>query len=93
MRKILVILAMQLANPMWTSTRHTINELHQPTTVNQTSFVLNWVPVSGSVSIYQNGIRLVPGLDFTVNGGNLTLLVPHLGQPGDYFLVDYDHQQ
>ena len=52
------------------------------------AFTLNYLPYSDTVKLYQNGIRLTAGMDFTLSGQSLTLLTAPTA--GDSLLADYD---
>lgn len=56
-------------------------------TVPGTSFTLAHSPVSGSVSLYRNGIRLSVTTDYTISVGSITTV--QTIQSSDQFLADY----
>ena len=55
---------------------------------NQT-FVLAYMPVSGSVHLYRNGLRMKLAVDYTIAGATITFISSSTPQTGDVVLVDY----
>ena len=48
--------------------------------------------VAGTQAVYRNGLRLTPGLDYTVAGNVITFAVAAVPQAGDNLLADYRSQ-
>ena len=63
------------------------NELLVGVNGSSSSFSLAYTPMSGTVRLYHNGMRLTPGVDFSVIGSSIsTTFVP---DAGDNLLADY----
>lgn len=53
------------------------------------AFVLAYGPVSGSVHVFRNGVRMKASTDYTIAGATITFLSGSIPQAGDVLLVDY----
>ncbi len=53
------------------------------------SFTLAVVPLAGSLAFYQNGTRLLSGVDYNLSASTVTLITAP--KPGDTLLADYRH--
>jgi len=56
---------------------------------SNTSFTLANTPVSGSVSLYLNGVQQVPTTDYTISGSTITFVTAPF--TGDYLKAIYEH--
>jgi hypothetical protein len=52
-------------------------------------FALHGTPVSGSLSVHRNGLRLQTGADYTLSGSQITFDPTQIPALGDILLVDY----
>lgn len=58
----------------------------------QTSRLILPVTPRGDVHVYRNGLRLTPGIDYSISGAVVTFLavdVTRLPQLGDLIVIDY----
>jgi hypothetical protein len=60
-------------------------------TVNSSNntFVLAYMPVTGSVRVFRNGLRMKLAVDYTIAGATITFISSSTPQTGDVVLVDY----
>lgn len=58
-----------------------------------TSLTLLHTPISGTLRLYKNGVRLRSGAgnDYTISGANITLVAAKAKAAGDVFLADYNY--
>ena len=52
-----------------------------------TAFIITYTPVSGSVKVYWNGMRMKVGVGYTISDVNITMTLPP--ETGDTLVVDY----
>lgn len=53
------------------------------------TYTLAHTPISGSLHLYRNGMRMKPSIDYTVSGSTITFLDVSVPQELDQLLVDY----
>jgi hypothetical protein len=72
-----------------------VDEVTPTGTVNgsNATFSLASVPVTGSLKVYRNGIRMkgTSGTDYALSGSTITFVTAQIPQTGDVLLADYRH--
>ena len=53
------------------------------------AYVLAFMPATGSVHVYRNGLRMKVATDYTIAGATITFQSGSIPQAGDVVMVDY----